>query len=49
VDIVPEFVMREIFVSCGETVKGKAIPLLALTGPEASRRLRLLNFKTIGT
>jgi hypothetical protein len=29
--------------------KGKAIPLQALTGPESSRRLRLLDFKTIGT
>jgi hypothetical protein len=31
------------------TVKGKAIPLQALTGPEGSRRLRLPDFKTIGT
>ena len=29
--------------------KGKAIPLQAWTGPEGSRRLRLLDFKTIGT
>jgi hypothetical protein len=29
--------------------KGKAIPLLALSGPEGSRRLRLPDFKTIGT
>jgi hypothetical protein len=29
--------------------KGKAIPLLAWTGPEGSRRLRLPDFKTIGT
>jgi hypothetical protein len=29
--------------------KGKAIPLQALTGPEGSRRLRLSDFKTIGT
>jgi hypothetical protein len=29
--------------------KGKAIPLQALTGPEGSRRLRLPDFKTIGT
>jgi hypothetical protein len=28
---------------------GKAIPLLAWTGPEGSRRLRLPDFKTIGT
>jgi hypothetical protein len=31
------------------SVKGKAIPLQALTGPEGSRRLRLPDFKTIGT
>jgi hypothetical protein len=30
-------------------VKGKAIPLQAMTGPEGSRRLRLPDFKTIGT
>jgi hypothetical protein len=29
--------------------KGKAIPLQALTGPEGSRRLRLPDFRTIGT
>jgi hypothetical protein len=29
--------------------KGKAIPLQVLTGPEGSRRLRLPDFKTIGT
>jgi hypothetical protein len=29
--------------------KGKAILLPALTGPEGSRRLRLPDFKTIGT
>jgi len=29
--------------------KGKAIPLQAWTGPEGSRRLRLLGFKTFGT
>ena len=29
--------------------KGKAIPLQAWTGPEVSRRLKLLDFKTIGT
>jgi hypothetical protein len=31
------------------TVKGKAIPLQPLTGPERSRRLRLPDIKTIGT
>jgi hypothetical protein len=29
--------------------KGKTIPLQALTGPEGSSRLRLPDFKTIGT
>jgi hypothetical protein len=29
--------------------KGKATPLQALTGPEGSRRLRLPDFKTVGT
>jgi hypothetical protein len=28
---------------------GKAIPLQSLTGPEVSSRLRLPDFKTIGT
>jgi len=30
-------------------VKIKAIPLQAWTGPEGSRRLRLPDFKTVGT
>jgi len=30
-------------------IKGKAIQLQAWTGPEGSRRLRLPDFKTIGT
>ena len=30
-------------------IKGKAIPLQAWTGPQGSRRLRLPDFKTIGT
>jgi len=40
---------------CGNAVlttvysKGKAVPLQAWTGPEGSRRLRLPDFKTIGT
>jgi hypothetical protein len=29
--------------------KGKAIPLQACAGPEGSRRLRLPDFKTVGT
>jgi hypothetical protein len=32
-----------------ETCRSKAIPLQALTGPEGCRRLRLPDFKTIGT
>jgi len=30
-------------------VKGKALPLQAWTRPEGSRRLRLPDFKTVGT
>jgi hypothetical protein len=29
--------------------KGKAIPLQTWTGPKGSRRLRLADFRTIGT
>jgi hypothetical protein len=32
-----------------KVVKGKAIPLQASIGPEGSRRLRLPDFKTVGT
>jgi hypothetical protein len=32
-----------------KAVKGKAIPVQASTRPEGSRRLRLPDFKTIGT
>jgi hypothetical protein len=32
-----------------QALKGKAIPLQALTGPEGSTRLRLPDFKAIGT
>jgi len=36
--------------SCGHLQgKGKAIPVQAWTGPEGSRRLRLPDFKIIGT
>ena len=41
-----EFAVKLINVSKG---KRKAVPLHAWTGPEVSRRLRLPNFKTIGT
>jgi hypothetical protein len=30
-------------------INGKAIPLQAWTGPEGSKRLRLTDFKPIGT
>jgi hypothetical protein len=33
----------------GNGGKGKAIPLQALIGPEGFRRLKLPDFKTIGT
>jgi hypothetical protein len=36
-------------VNCNHAVKGKAIPLQALTGLEGSRMLRLPDFQTIGT
>jgi hypothetical protein len=39
----------EEYVLCEVKGKGKAIPLQALAGPEGSRRLRLQDFKTIGT
>jgi hypothetical protein len=35
----------DVFVN----VKGKTAPLQAWTGPEGSRRLRLPDFKTVGT
>jgi hypothetical protein len=34
---------------CNNYCKGKAIPLQAWTGPQGSRRLRLPDFKTVGT
>jgi hypothetical protein len=39
------------FILQGGILKGKvkAIPLQACTGPEGSRRLRLSDFKKIGT
>jgi hypothetical protein len=36
-------------ISTRKAYKGKAIPLQAWTGPEVSRRLRLPDFKIIGT
>jgi hypothetical protein len=40
------FKFRSYFTRKG---KGKAIPFQAWTGPEGSRRLRLPDFKTLGT
>jgi hypothetical protein len=37
------------FTTTVQQVKGKAIPIQALTGPEGSRRFRLPDYKTIGT
>jgi hypothetical protein len=42
-------ITTDTLVSFVSKVKGKVIPLRALTGPEGSRRLRLLDFKTIST
>jgi hypothetical protein len=39
----------DFFCKFHEICKDKEIPLQALTGPEGSRRLRLPDFKTIGT
>jgi len=38
-----------LLVLAAYIIKGKANPLQAWTGPEGSRRLRLPDFKTIGT
>jgi hypothetical protein len=38
-----------VYYRCLQIGKSKAIPLQALTGPEGSRRLRLAEFKAIGT
>ena len=40
---------RFLFVRGLYIYNGKAIPLQAWTGPESSRRLRLPDFKTVGT
>jgi len=42
-------IMQSAIIHFINTGKGKAVPLQAWTGPEGSRRLRLPNFKTIGT
>jgi len=38
-----------VLVICVLVKQGKAIPLQAWTGLEGSRRLRLPDFKTVGT
>jgi hypothetical protein len=46
----PGAIKRLLRLSYKRFVKeGKAIPLQAWTGPQGSRRLRLPDFKTIGT
>ena len=40
---------REPWFDTGHGKKGKAVPLQAWTSPGGSRRLRLPDFKTIGT
>jgi hypothetical protein len=42
-------IVHSIVKACIMSWFGKAIPLQAWTGPEGSRRLRLPDFKTIGT
>ena len=41
--------MSQLKISGMIIIRGKAIPLQPWTGPEGSRRLRLRDFKTIGT
>jgi hypothetical protein len=44
------FIKSNIYTSSiYNSKKAKAIPLQAWTGPEGSRRLRLPDFKTLGT
>jgi hypothetical protein len=40
---------RRIFIPANYKGEGKAIPLQAWTGPEGSRRVRIPDFKIIGT
>jgi len=40
---------NKIFCKADRKGEGKAIPLQAWTDPEGSRRLRLPDFKTVGT
>jgi hypothetical protein len=45
-----DFITQVVVISrITDNGKGKAIPLQAWTGPEGSKRLRLPDFKAIGT
>jgi hypothetical protein len=46
---VVTFLTKLCGVMLHKVVKGKAIPLQSWTGPENFRRLRLPDFKTLGT
>jgi len=46
---VPTFRRKLLLLFAEKIIKVKAIPLQTWTGPEGSRRLRLPDFKTIGT
>ena len=45
----PKYVVEMHIIFITVLSKNKSIPLKAWTGPEGSRRLRLPDFKTIGT
>jgi hypothetical protein len=47
--ILPQYLTKGKICGKKREGKGKAIPLQAWTGPEGSRRLRLPDFKTVGT
>jgi hypothetical protein len=46
---ISETYFKEICVELILAVNGKAMPLQAWTSPEGSRKLRLPDFKTVGT
>jgi hypothetical protein len=41
--------LQHVVIPIKLSLIAKAIPLQALTGPEGSRRVRLPDFKTVGT
>jgi len=51
ISLLPPVHFNTMYMPVKGTVKkkNKAIPLQAWTGPEGSRRIRLPDFKTIGT